>query len=110
MTSRACRSAAMPALALLVAAPLAAATSAQAPSPAEARAIAKDAYIYGFPLVDNYRVLYSYFVDRDGPEHKGARNEVHSTARVHTPEDKASQTPSSDTPYSFLGADLRAGT
>ncbi len=24
----------------------------------EARAIAKDAYIYGFPLVDNYRIQY----------------------------------------------------
>ena len=33
-------------------------------SPAEARTIAKEAYIYGFPLVDNYRVEYAYFVDR----------------------------------------------
>jgi hypothetical protein len=29
-------------------------------------------------------------------------------ARVFTPQDKAIQTPNSDTPYSFLGADLRA--
>ena len=39
-------------------------------TPAEARVIAKEAYIYGFPLVDNYRVLHSYFVDRDGREFK----------------------------------------
>lgn len=26
----------------------------------EARAIAKEATIYGFPLVDNYRIQYSY--------------------------------------------------
>ena len=37
---------------------------------AEARAIAKEAYIYGFPMVDNYRVHYAYFVDRNGPEFK----------------------------------------
>lgn len=76
-------------------------------SPAEARAIAKQAYVYGFPMVDNYRVQYSYFVDRQDPEYKGGWNEVHSTARVYTPDDTAIQTPNSDTPYSFVGADLR---
>ncbi len=74
----------------------------------EARAIAKEAYIYGFPLVDNYRVQYSYFVDPKSPDYKGPWNVVHSTARVYTPEDKAIQTANSDTPYSSLGADLRA--
>ncbi len=73
----------------------------------QARAIAKEAYVYGFPMVDNYRVMYSYFVDKDDPEYKGAWNEIHNTARVYTPEDKAIQTPNSDTPYSALGADLR---
>ena len=73
----------------------------------QARAIAKEAYIYGFPIVDNYRVMYSYFVNKDDPEYKGGWNEVHNTARLYTPEDKAIQTPNSDTPYSALGADLR---
>ena len=73
-----------------------------------ARVTAKDAYIFGFPLVDSYRIQYSYFVDKTGPEYKGAWNEVHNTARVFTPDDKAIQTPNSDTPYSFLGADLRS--
>ncbi|KUI40249.1 DUF1254 domain-containing protein [Mycobacterium sp. GA-2829] len=77
-------------------------------TPAEARAIAKEAYIYGFPIVDNYRVQYAYYVDRDNPEYKGGWNEIHNTARVYTPEDKAVQTPNSDTPYSMLGTDLRA--
>lgn len=82
--------------------------AAEAITPAEARAIAKEAYVYGFPLVDNYRIIYSYFVDTTGPEYKGAWNQVHSTARLFTPADKAVQTPNSDTPYSMLGADLRA--
>jgi hypothetical protein len=76
--------------------------------PAEARKIARDAYVYGFPIVDNYRIQYAYFVNADDPEYKGAWNEVHNTARVYTPEDKAIQTPNSDTPYSMLGLDLRA--
>ena len=75
----------------------------------EARAIAKEAYIYGFPLVDSYRILYSYFVDRSSPEYKAGWNEkVANNPRVFTPDDRAMQTPNSDTPYSQLGLDLRA--
>jgi hypothetical protein len=77
-------------------------------TPAEARAIAKEAYVYGFPLVDNYRIQYSYFVDRDGKEYKAPWNTIYNNARVYTPDDKAIQSPNSDTPYSYVGADLRA--
>jgi hypothetical protein len=73
----------------------------------EARAIAKEAYIYGFPLVDSYRIQYSYFVDQGEPEYKAPWNQIENNARVYTPADKAIQTPNSDTPYSFVGADLR---
>jgi hypothetical protein len=77
-------------------------------SPAEARAIAKEAYIYGFPVVDNYRIQHSYFVDRQNPEFKAPWNQIHNVPRVYTPADTAIQTPNSDTPYSFVGMDLRA--
>ncbi len=50
----------------------------------EARAIATVAYIYGFPLVDNYRILYSYFVDRGDKEFKAPWNEIHNDTRVYT--------------------------
>jgi hypothetical protein len=73
----------------------------------DARAIAKEAYIYGYPMVDNYRILHAYFVDRSHPEYKGPWNQLKNTARVYTHEDTAVQTPNSDTPYSFVGADLR---
>src|SRR5215472_170034 len=82
--------------------------TAQPTVPAETQAIAKEAYIYGFPLVDNYRIQYSYFVDRSGHEYKAPWNQLFNNARVYTPEDKAIQTPNSDTPYSYVGADLRA--
>lgn len=73
----------------------------------EVRAIAKEAFVYGFPMVDNYRIEYAYFVDETGPEFKAHWNEIRNVPRVYTPEDKAVQTPNSDTPYSFIGMDLR---
>ena len=78
------------------------------PDPAELRAIAKEAYIYGFPLVDSYRIQHAYFVDRANPEFKAPHNTLTNIARVFTPDDRAVQTPNSDTPYSSLGLDLRA--
>ena len=81
---------------------------AQSLAAAEARAIAKEATTYGFPLVDSYRIQYSYFVDRGSPEFKASWNTIVNNARVYTPDDKAIQTPNSDTPYSYVGADLRA--
>src|SRR6266403_4268657 len=77
-------------------------------TPAEACAIAKEAYVYGFPIVDNYRIQYSYFVDSKNPEFKAPWNQIHNEPQVYTPADKAIQTPNSDTPYSFVGMDLRA--
>ncbi|WP_456666707.1 DUF1254 domain-containing protein [Bradyrhizobium sp. USDA 3240] len=77
-------------------------------NPAEARAIAKEAYVYGFPIVDNYRIQHAYWVDKTTPEYKGPWNQIWNSARVFTPADTAIQTPNSDTPYSFVGADLRS--
>jgi hypothetical protein len=75
---------------------------------AEARAIAKEAYIYGFPMVDNLRVQYAYFTDKKDPDYKAPYNTLFNIPRVFTPDDKAIQTPNSDTPYSWIGLDLRA--
>jgi hypothetical protein len=76
-------------------------------TPAEARAIAKEAYIYANPLVDSYRIMYGYFVDRQNPEFKAPWNQIKNIPRVYTHEDRAVQSPNSDTPYSWLGLDLR---
>jgi hypothetical protein len=77
-------------------------------TPAEARAIAKEAYIYGYPLVDSYRIQHAYFVNTASPEFKAPWNQLRNIPRVYTPEDKAVQVPNSDTPYSMVGLDLRA--
>jgi hypothetical protein len=77
-------------------------------SPQEARVIAKEAYIYGYPMVDGYRINYAYWLLPGNPQYKGPLNGLVSMARLFTPNDTAVQTPNSDTPYSFFGADLRA--
>jgi hypothetical protein len=77
-------------------------------TPEEARQIAKESYIYGLPLVDSYRIMYSYIVDKDNPEYKAPWNTIKNMPKVFTPADKAIQTPNSDTPYSMAGLDLRA--
>ncbi len=77
-------------------------------NPEQARAIAKEAFIYGFPVVDNYRIQYSYFVAQDNTEYKNPYNVLYNNQRVSTPDDKTMQTPNSDTPYGNLGLDLRA--
>jgi len=76
-------------------------------NPDEARAIAKQAYVYGFPMVMNYKTLYNYVIDKSGPEYKGPFNELACDARLFTPDDKAVVTPNSDTPYCMFWIDLR---
>lgn len=73
-----------------------------------ARAIAKEAYIYGYPLVDSYRAQYDYFQDAGNAQFKAPWNHLCNIPRVYTPADTAVTTPNSDTPYSFLGLDLRS--
>ncbi|GGG47200.1 DUF1254 domain-containing protein [Bizionia arctica] len=70
------------------------------------KAIAHDAYIYGYPMVDNYRVEYAYYVDKTGTEFKAPWNQITNIAQVYTAADTAVQTANSDTPYSWIGYDV----
>ena len=76
-------------------------------SPDEARAIASEAYVYGFPMVVNYKTMYMYVLDESSPEYKGTFNFLGCEARVFTPNDKVVVTPNSDTPYCMFWVDLR---
>lgn len=69
--------------ALLLAGMLCGGAAAQdAVTPEEARAIAAEAYVYGFPMVDSYRINHAYFVDVTSPEYKAPWNQINNTARV----------------------------
>jgi hypothetical protein len=77
-------------------------------TPEQARDIAREAYVYGFPMVMNYKTMYNYVIDTDHAEYKGPFNEVSCEARLFTPDDKAIVTPNADTPYCMFWMDLRS--
>ncbi|PLW99250.1 MAG: cell envelope protein [Marinilabiliales bacterium] len=76
-------------------------------SPEEARAIAKEAYIYGFPMVVNYKTMYAFTLDKINPKYKGPFNYLACDARLLTPEDTTIVSPNSDTPECYMWGDLR---
>ena len=78
------------------------------PGIAEAKAIAEQGFIYGLPLVMNYAVMYENIIDTHSAEYKAPFNVLYNEHRTFTYKDTSVVTPNSDTPYSFLWADLRA--
>ncbi len=77
-------------------------------SAAEAQAIAKEAYVYGFPMVMNYKTMWNYAIDSESTDYKGPFNRRSCEARLFTPEDKAVVTPNADTPYCMFWMDVRS--
>jgi hypothetical protein len=77
-------------------------------TPEEARGIAKEAYLYGFPVVEMYKTLYTQAVDTRSANFKAPFNHIGNTAKAFTAKDTAFVTPNADTPYSFIWMDLRA--
>ena len=73
----------------------------------DAQAIAEEAYLYGFPMIVNYKVMYEYAIDRSSGQFKAPFNTISNEARVFTPKDTTIVTPNSDTPYSVANLDLR---
>lgn len=69
--------------------------------------ITAEAYVYGFPMVMNYKTMYNYTLNAESPEYKGPINQKSCVARLFTPDDKAVVTPNSDTPYCMFWMDLR---
>jgi hypothetical protein len=73
-------------------------------TPDEAQAIAKDAYLFTYPLVMNYRTMYMQALDPKSGV--GLGNWLH--LGMSTPDDKTIVSPNNDTPYSYAWLDLRA--
>lgn len=83
----------------------------QARSPVDVdrvRQLAKDAYIWGYPMVDMYNILHGQVLDRQSPEFKADLNQVGHVRNVATPKDTVVIAPNVDTPYSYIWMDLRA--
>ncbi|RZV51840.1 MAG: DUF1254 domain-containing protein [Deltaproteobacteria bacterium] len=83
-------------------------TAGVAPSADEAAAIAEEAYIYAFPMMENYRTMYAQAIDRNAPGYLGGFNEMVHETELLGPEFKDIVRPNNDTMYSFAWLDLRA--
>jgi hypothetical protein len=70
--------------------------------------LVKEAYIYGYPMVDMYNILYKYALDPSNPEYKAPFNSIFHNRQVATPEDRTIVAMNVDTPYSYAWLDLRA--
>lgn len=70
--------------------------------------IARQAYLWGYPVVDNYSILYKFALDPSSPEYKAPLNHISHARSVAGPENRAIVAPNVDTPYSYAWLDLRA--
>ncbi len=76
--------------------------SSEANDPPSTRALAKDAYLFTYPLVMNYRTMFMQAIDGD----KAMGKWLH--LGLSSPADTDIVTPNNDTPYSYAWVDLRA--
>lgn len=73
----------------------------------EAQHIAEKAFIYSYPLMENYKTMYGSVVDESSRHYKAPFNVIYNEQRLSTPADNDVVTPNSDTLYSRLWVDLR---
>ena len=75
---------------------------------AEARAIAKEAWLYAYAPVQGYQTFWNQTQNKAFPGYVGGFNRFRHYTRLGTPDDKDIVTPNNDTPYSWAWLDLRA--
>ena len=76
-------------------------------TPEEARAIAKEAYIFNYSMVLMYRTMYLQAIDKQSPSFSGGFGKwLH--LGMSSPEDTDIVSPNNDTPYSYAWVDTRA--
>ena len=73
----------------------------------EARALAEEAYTYGFAIVENYKAIFGMCVFKDSPQFSGFNNYLHGR-QLFDPDYDVVVTPNNDTLYSTTFADLRS--
>ena len=74
----------------------------------DARVIAKTAYTYAFPMLENYNTMFKQVASPSAPEYVGGFGRFRHYAQVYTPANRDVVTPNNDTPYSWAWLDLRA--
>jgi hypothetical protein len=81
--------------------------AATAVTPAEAKATAEEAYIFGFAIVEHYKALWAYGVEPKSPKYGGI-NKLRNETKLYGPKDTAVVSANNDTIYTSGMIDLRA--
>ncbi|WP_406199963.1 DUF1254 domain-containing protein [Kitasatospora sp. NBC_01560] len=76
--------------------------------PATIRATAAEAWVRGYPILQNYRTMYAQAVDDADPKYVGGFGVFRHYSQPFTPANTDVVTPNNDTPYSWAWLDLRA--
>lgn len=74
----------------------------------EIRKTAAEAWIYGHPMLENYRTLYAQAVDDTDPKYVGGFGVFRHYSQPFAPDNTDIVTPNNDTPYSWAWLDLRS--
>jgi hypothetical protein len=75
--------------------------------PEQARAIAREAIVFAYPMLFNYKTLWEHTQDPTSPGYVGGFGRYRHYARSFTSADVDIVTPNNDTPYSWAWFDLR---
>jgi len=76
--------------------------------PDEARVIAKEAYIYAYPMVENYKVMYAYAIYKDSGYYKAPFNNLAVVTPDTASADSSGHPVTPRPPYALSWLDLRA--
>ena len=77
-------------------------------SPQEAQQIAEEAYIFAYPMVENYKLMFAQAIYKQSPVYEVPFNQFSRTTTLRGPEYTAIVRPNNDTFYSGVWLDLRA--
>jgi hypothetical protein len=72
------------------------------------RAIARDAWIYAYPMLMHYQTMEKQALDPAAPAYVGGFNRFRHYSELYTPNNREIVTPNNDTPYSWAWLDLRS--
>ena len=76
-------------------------------SPEDAALITEEAYIFAFPMLETYKMIYMQAVDERSPVYEAPLNTIKNRSVLLGPEYTAIVRPNNDTFYSVAGLDLR---
>jgi len=77
-------------------------------TPEEAKAISSEAYIFAYPMLENYKTMFMSAVWKESPVYDAPFNQMSHKSTLLGPEFTAVVRPNNDTFYSMLWMDLRA--